>query len=64
MLTAKHPWLVIACDSCETVIDLDLRVKPRDAEASIRLALGDVRCPRCNGLGRTRIVPLARQPSI
>jgi hypothetical protein len=63
-LTAKHPWLVIACDSCGTLIDLDLRVKPRDAEASIRLALRDVCCPRCNGLGRARIVALARHPSI
>jgi len=62
-LTAKHPWLVIACDSCGTVVDLDLRVKPRDSEASIRVALRDVRCPRCNGHGRTRIVGLARRPS-
>ncbi|MGA7065054.1 MAG: hypothetical protein WB048_01800, partial [Pseudolabrys sp.] len=23
-ITAKHPWLVIACDSCGTVVDLDL----------------------------------------
>jgi len=37
-LTAKHPWLVIACDTCDTVIDLDLRVKPRDLEASVRVA--------------------------
>jgi hypothetical protein len=29
-LTSKHPWLVINCDSCGTVVDLDLRVKPRD----------------------------------
>jgi hypothetical protein len=36
-ITAKHPWLVIACDSCGTVVDLDLRVKPRDPEASIAL---------------------------
>ena len=63
-ITAKHPWLVIACDSCGTVVDLDLRVKPRDAEASIRVALRDVRCPRCNGHGRPRIVALARHPSI
>ena len=63
-ITAKHPWLVIACDSCGTVIDLDLRVKPRDLEASIRVALRDVRCPRCNGHGRPRIVALARHPSI
>jgi hypothetical protein len=55
-ITAKHPWLVIACDSCGTVVDLDLRVKPRNPEASIRVALRDVRCPRCNGHGRPRIV--------
>lgn len=57
-ITSRHPWLVVACDSCGTVIDLDLRVKPRDPEASIRVALGDVRCPRCNGHGRPRIVAL------
>ena len=63
-LTAKHPWLVVACDSCGTVVDLDLRVKPRDPEASIRVALREVRCPRCNGHGRPRIAGLARRPSI
>lgn len=63
-LVAKNHWLVIACDSCETVVDLDLRVKPRDPEASIRVALRDVRCPRCNGHGRPRIVALARHHSI
>jgi hypothetical protein len=63
-ITAKHPWLVIACDSCGTVVDLDLRVKPRDPEASIRVALRDVRCARCNGHGRPRIVGLVRHPSI
>ena len=63
-LTARHPWLVIACDSCGTVVDLDLRVKPRDPEASVRVALRDVRCPRCNGHGRSRIAGLAPRPSI
>jgi hypothetical protein len=63
-ITAKHPWLVILCDSCGTVIDLDLRVKPRDPEASVRVALKDVRCARCNGHGRPRIVALAMRPSI
>jgi hypothetical protein len=62
-ITAKHPWLVIECDARGTVVDLDLRVKPRDPEASIRVALRDVRCPRCNGDGRPRIVALARHPS-
>lgn len=61
-LTAKHPWLTIACDSCGGVTDLDLRMKPRDPEASIRVALRDVKCPRCNGHGRTRIVGLAPGP--
>src|SRR5207344_203412 len=43
-LVSKHHWLVINCDSCGTVVDLDLRVKPRDPEASIRVALRDVQC--------------------
>jgi hypothetical protein len=53
-----------ACDSCGTVIDLDLTVKRRDPNAPIRIALDDVRCPHCNGYGRTRIVGLSRYPSI
>jgi hypothetical protein len=40
-LTSKHHWLVINCDSCGTVVDLDLRVKSRDPEASVRVALRD-----------------------
>jgi hypothetical protein len=28
-LTSKHHWLVIVCDSCETVVDLDSRVLKR-----------------------------------
>jgi hypothetical protein len=63
-LTAKHPWLVIACDGCGTLIDLDLRVKPRDPEAPVAAAVSDVRCPRCNGHGRPRVVALAVRPSI
>src|SRR4029077_5669517 len=63
-LTSKHHWLVIACDSCDSVVDLDLRVKPRDQEASIRVALRDVQCPRCNGHGRPRIIALARHASV
>src|SRR6476659_3942555 len=42
-LTSKHHWLVIACDSCDSVVDLDLRVKPRDPEA-----LFGWRCVMCN----------------
>ncbi len=63
-LVSKHHWLVIACDSCDSLIDLDLRVKRRDPLASIGVAHDDVRCPRCNGHGRTRILALARVPSI
>jgi hypothetical protein len=63
-LTTKHHWLIINCDSCGTVIDLDLRVKPRDPEASIRVALREFQCPRCNGSGRPRIVALSKHPSI
>jgi hypothetical protein len=46
------------------VVDLDLRVKPRDPEASIRVALRGIQCPRCNGHGRPRIIALAQQPSV
>jgi len=55
-LASKHHWLIIACDACGTIIDLDLTVKRRDPDAPIRVALNDVRCPRCNGHGRTRII--------
>ncbi len=63
-LVTKHHWLVIACDSCGTTIDLDLRVKRRSPVAPIQIAHDDVRCPRCNGHGRTRIASLAKFPSI
>jgi hypothetical protein len=62
-LASKHHWLIIACDACDTVIDLDLTVKRCDPDAPIRVALSDVRCPRCNGHGWTRIVGLSRYPS-
>ena len=63
-LISKHHWLVIACDSCGTILDLDLRVKRRDPDASVGVALPEARCPRCNGHGRTRVIGLARFPSI
>ena|ERR1700742_75725 len=63
-LRAKHHWVQILCEGCRGVTDLDLRVKPRDPEASVHVALRDVRCPRCNGHGRPRIVGLAAHPSI
>ena len=63
-LTSKHYWLAIACDSCGTTIDLDLTVKRRHSDAPISVALREVRCPRCNGHGRTRITGLSRYPSI
>ncbi len=63
-VAARHPWLVIACEGCGMVTDMDLRVKPRDPEASVRVALRDFRCPRCNGHGRPRVTALARSASI
>lgn len=63
-LDAKHRWLVILCESCDTVLDLDLSMKPRDPEASVRVALRDVKCPRCNGHGRPRVLSLSNSPSI
>jgi hypothetical protein len=63
-LNAKHRWLVILCESCDGVTDLDLAIKPRDPEASVRVALRDVRCPRCNGHGRPCVIGLAQHPSI
>ena len=62
-LVSKHHWLVILCDACGTVVHLDLHVKPRDPEASIRVALRGVQCPRCNGHGRPRIIALSQYPS-
>lgn len=63
-LISKHHWLVVACDSCGTIIDLDLTFKRRDPDAPVCVALDDVRCPRCNGHGRNRIVGLSRYSSI
>jgi len=63
-LISKHHWLIVACDSCGTIVDLDLTFKRRDPNAPICTALDDVRCPRCNGHGQTRIANLARFASI
>jgi len=62
-LATKHHWLVVCCDACGTMIDLDLSVKRRHPDAPINIALRDVRCPRCNGHGAPRITALARWPS-
>jgi hypothetical protein len=61
-LTSKHHLLSILCESCGLITEIDLRVKPRDLEASIRIALRDAKCPRCNGHGRPRIVGLSSLP--
>ena len=47
----RHAWWalhqrighVALLKSCCTAVDLDLRVKPRDSEGSIRVALHDIR---------------------
>ena len=62
-LITKHHWLVIACDSCNTITEMDLTMKPRDPDAPIRVALNDFRCLRCNGHGRRRIIRLAQFPA-
>jgi hypothetical protein len=41
-LTSKHHWLIINCDGCGTVVDMNLLVKPRDPKGSVRIALRDV----------------------
>jgi hypothetical protein len=60
VLLAKHPWIEVLCESCGMVADVDLRMKPRDPEASVRVILKDVKCPRCNGHGRPRILGLKK----
>jgi hypothetical protein len=62
-IVAGHPWMIVGCRSCDTVIDFDLRMKPRKPDATILLALAEVACPRCNGHGRPQIMRLARHPS-
>jgi hypothetical protein len=63
-LASKHFWLRVLCDSCGVITDLDLSMNPRDAEASVRVALRNVRCIRCNGHGRPRGTGLSRHPSM
>jgi hypothetical protein len=62
-LTSKHHWLVINCDSCGTVVDLDLRVKQRDPEASIRVALAMCNVP-LQWPWTSALIALSRHPSI
>jgi len=56
-------WLVVCCNACGIVVDLDLRMKQRHPDAPVSIAHRDVRCPRCNGHGAPRITALARWPS-
>jgi hypothetical protein len=62
-LATGHHWLVVTCDGCGTVTDLDLTMKRRNLDAAINTALRDVICPRCNGNGAPRITALAQWPS-
>jgi hypothetical protein len=61
-LITSHHWMIVHCRSCNLVLDLDLRVKRRPGEATILMALRDVKCPRCNGHGRPEIRALAQGP--
>lgn len=63
-LRAKHPWVEVLCESCGTVNDFDLSMRPRNPETPISIALREVRCPRCNGHGRPRVIGLSSHPSI
>ena len=51
-LTSKHHWLIVACDGCDTVVDLDLRVKPRPGGQHPRGA-----ATGCNARAATGTVP-------
>ena len=62
-LLAKRPWLIVLCRSCDTLIDLDMRVKPRPPSATILMPLAEVRCPRCSGHGRPSIYRLSEGPT-
>jgi hypothetical protein len=57
---AKHPWLIVLCRSCDTIIDLDVWMKPRPPMATILMAFAEIRCPRCNGHGRPAILRFPR----
>jgi hypothetical protein len=62
-LLTEHHWLIVVCDSCGTVIEADLTMKRRDPDASVQVALSDLKCPRCNGDGRPRITGLLKFPT-
>ena len=62
-LISKYHWLIAACESCGMINHLDLTITHRDPNAPVCIAFDDVRCPRCNGPGRTHIVRLARYRS-
>jgi hypothetical protein len=64
-LASKHHWLVIACDACDTVIDLDLTVKRRDPTrrsawlstmlgARVAMAMAGRGSSGCRGIRRSK----------
>src|SRR4051794_3633535 len=59
-LITRHHWMIVLCRSCGTMLDLDLTMKRRPPEATVLMALRDVKCPRCNGHGRPEIAGLAQ----
>jgi hypothetical protein len=62
-LVSQHHWLTIVCEACDMVTDMDLTFKRRNPDDAVRVALHDVKCPRCNGHGRPRIIALGLLPS-
>lgn len=59
-ILAKHPWLVLYCTGCGTLIDVDMRVKKRDPHATIAMVIRDVHCERCRGETWLQIYELKR----
>ena len=62
-----HRKASLACDRLRQLRDCGrfrFALKPRDLRLQFALRLRDVRCPRCNGHGRPRIIGLSRYPSI
>src|SRR5215831_20571776 len=59
-LTSKHRWLIIACDSCGTVVDLDLSPAIRKRRSALRCAIFNVRAAMgmvARALSRCRSIP-------
>lgn len=50
-LLTKHHWLRLHCSGCDIVTEVDLRVVPRDPDATITSILHSLACRRCHNKG-------------